>query len=117
MKPKYEETIEVIGRIDGSLVCTLTWREHTFTYDLPKGFDRWTPTEYKALLKNKVIPELRLKLLSLQKKLLDDAPAEEPVKSLEDFLPRIEYSEQDIDKLNKAQAKRERKAAKLKAVQ
>lgn len=109
MKPKYEERIEIIPKIDGDLVATLTWREHIFQEILPRGIDRWPEVEFKSHLKNHVIPRLRLELLKAQRQALDDGSV--PV---EECVPVAEYTDADMQKLQIAQDKRDRRSAKLK---
>ncbi len=109
MRPKYEETIEIIPKVDGTLVVSLSWRDHTFTEDLPRNIDLWPAAEYKNHIKSFVIPKLRLQLLKVQKNVLETEP-----ELAENLTPHIELDQNDVDNMNKAQAKRDRKAAKLK---
>lgn len=108
MRPIYAEEIEIIGRIDGSLVCQMRWRDHVWEQDLPRGFDRWDQKAISHHLGTEVIPNLYLKLLKAQQQALSD-----PATAGDDCIARIEYDEKDTDALNRAQAKRERKANKL----
>lgn len=110
MKPKYEEAIEIIAKIDGTLLAMLTWRDHTFHEELPRGFDRWPEAEFKSHLRSFVIPKLRLALLKVQREALEAGSV--PV---EECVPVMEYSDRDMEALRKAEEKRERKTVKLKA--
>lgn len=110
MKPKYEESIEVIAKIDGSMLAVLTWREHTFHEELPRGIDRWPEAEFKSHMRSFVIPKLRLELLKVQREALEAGTV--PV---EECVPIAEYTPGDMDALGKAQEKRDRKAVKLKS--
>ncbi len=111
LKPKYEETIEIIPKIDGTLLCSLSWREHTFQEELPRGCDRWPEKEFKAHMQSFVIPRLRLQLLKVQRAALEEA--EVPPEAC---VAMAELDLGDVDSLQKAGKKRERKAAKLKAL-
>lgn len=108
MKPRYDESIEIIPKIDGTLLVSLTWREQSFQEELPRGIDRWPPAEFKRYIKDIVIPKLRLQLLKAQRSALDDGTA--PVEAC---LPAAELDQHDVDSINKAEAKRQRKAAKI----
>ncbi len=113
MKPKYEEHIGIIPRLDGTLVVSLTWRSHVFQEELPRGSDRWTEREFKSHMRDIVIPKLRLRLLKVQRDTLADVKPEDATKTLDNFLPAIEYSEQDVINIKKAHAKRARKSKKI----
>lgn len=108
MKPKYEEKIAIIPKLDGSLVCVLSWREHKFQQVLPRGIQDWNKDEFKRHISNIVIPKLRLELLKVQKEALEmgDAQPEECVATLE-------VSREDADRIAGANLKRERKQLKL----
>lgn len=114
MKPKYEEKIEIIPCLNGRLLCSLSWRGHKWTEELPSNIHTFTEAEFKAHLARFVIPKLRVNLLKAQKEELEklDESAEIP----QDCVTSIEYSEQDLTRMVKAGAKRERKAAKLKVL-
>lgn len=111
MKPRYEENIEIIPKIDGTLLVSLTWRDHSFQEELPRAADRWPEKEFRRYLKDIVIPRLRLQLLKVQKEALETGTA--PVEAC---LPAAELDQNDLDAMNRAESKRERKAAKLKAL-
>lgn len=109
MKPKYDEKVEIIPKLDGTLVCSISWNGLTFQEDLPKGIDRWSKAEFKSHLTSFIIPKLRVQLLKAQKAALDDGSVEPA-----DCFSVIELSAQDIDRINKAEEKRAKRAAKRK---
>lgn len=108
MKPKYEETIEIIPKIDGDLLCTLTWRDQTWQEKLPRGCDRWPPKQFQVHLKTVVIPKLRLQLLKAQREALEAETV-----PIEACLAIAEFTPTDVELMRKAEEKRERKAKKL----
>lgn len=107
-KVVYTEEIEILGNIDGTLVCQLRWRDHVWEQPLPRGFDRWPSVEMRSHLENHIIPLLRLDLLKAQHEALSD-----PASAGDDCIPLVVRDEDDIGRLNSAQAKRDRKGAKL----
>lgn len=113
MKPRYEENIEILAKLDGSLLCVLSWRHHTFQEELPRACDTWPIGEFRRYLKIKVIPKLRLQLLQAQKAHIE---ATKDVAEAAACLPEKVLDQRDVDTLAKAQAKRERKAVKLKVL-
>lgn len=107
-KVEYTEEIQIVGNIDGTLVCQLHWRDHCWEEPLPRGFDRWPMAEVRSHLESQVVPVLRLKLLEAQREALSD-----PATAGDDCIPLIRYDERDIQAIEKAQEKRDRKASKL----
>ncbi len=111
MKAKYEETIEIIPKLDGTLVVCLKWRDKSWQEDLPRNIQMRSEKTFKDYLRRGPIPRLRLQLLEAQKAALkagDAAP--------EECVPILEVTEAEAARMAAAQAKRQRKAGKLQLV-
>ncbi len=107
MKAIYDEEIEVIGRIDGTLVVQLRWRDKAWEEELPRDIGCWPIHEQKTHMAPIVI-RLRLKLLEAQKEALSD-----PATTADDCVARIQYDDGDLERMEAAKRKRDRKAGKI----
>lgn len=106
---KYEEDIEIIPKLDGTLVAQVQWRGQSFQEALPRGIQTWTKAEFKAHLRRFVVPKLRLFVLKAQRQALD----EEGVNP-EDIIVTRELSSSEVLKMQSAEEKRQRKLLKQK---
>jgi len=98
-----KEEVEIIGKKDGTFVARLMWKSVCVETPLPPGFETWSDEEQRAHLKRFIVPRFKALIERARAGLRLQSQTGEVIVQLEP----------DRIRLERAAAKRKRKAQKL----